>query len=214
MTKAPSKIAFLAKLFLEMSAVGGLLGLAVLAVTNFWIVTKAEPQIVDGQPVEVRDYAIVLGAGVRGQALSGALKSRMMRAMQLYQNKTVRKILVSGDGTDPYYNETVAMKKFAIKNEIPAADIESDALGFSTYDSVLRAREVFKIRNAYVVSQNFHLTRILWLANAVGIDALGVPAGPVDEEWYYRMREVPARTKDFFLHWADYRPEGTRDKFF
>lgn len=214
MKRAPLHRVFYAKFFLKVFY--GLLVILLLTVcaTNIWIVMLGQQNISEEKPIEKRDYVIVLGAGVRGQELSGALKSRMIGAVHLYQNKLVSKILVSGDGTDPYYNETLAMKKFAVKNEIPEADIESDALGFSTYDSILRARSVFKIQQAYVVSQKFHLIRILWLAQAVGIDAKGVSAGLLNEDWYYLLREIPARTKDFFLHFFNFEPATTRDKIF
>lgn len=183
----------------------------IVLATNLWVVAVGERRILFTPPTEPREYVIVLGAGVHGQELSGALRARMTLAVELYRKQLARNILLSGDGTDPWYNETVAMKRFALMNDVPASRIFSDAKGYSTYDSVLRAREMFGVEKAYIVSQKFHLSRVLWLANAVGMEAIGVPTGAVDGELYYSMREIPARTKDFFLHVLDYFPQGRRE---
>jgi SanA protein len=105
----------------------------------------------------------------------------------------------------------MAMKRFALMNDVPPSRIFADAKGYSTYASVLRAREVFDVETAYVVSQRFHLPRVLWLSGAVGMDVIGVSTGPVEGELFYAMREIPARTKDFFLHVLDYFPQGRRE---
>jgi vancomycin permeability regulator SanA len=202
---------FLAGVTLQYIASLVFLAAGVVLATNLWVVAEGEKRILFTPPTETRDFVIVLGAGVHGVELSGALRSRMALALELYRKQLVRNILLSGDGTDPWYNETVAMKRFALMNDIPASRIFADAKGYSTYDSVLRAKEMFGVETAYVVSQKFHLSRVLWLSNAVGIDVLGVPTGPVDGELYYSMREIPARTKDFFLHVLDYFPQGRRE---
>jgi SanA protein len=186
----------------------------VVALTNFWVVHEGSSSIARTPPLEPREFVIVLGAGVHGLELSGALKARMRVAVYLQQKQLVRNILLSGDGTEMNYNETGAMRHFAIKNEVPASRLFTDTKGYSTYDSILRAKEIFGITKAYVVSQEFHLPRVLWLANSVGLDAIGIPTAQVDGELYYGMREIPARTKDFFLHILDYFPQGRREAAF
>lgn len=167
--------------------------------TNLWIISQGQSRTLNADPTERRDCAIVLGAGVHGSKLSGALRGRMMKAIELYQSRLVSKILVTGDGTDAYYNETLAMQKFAISNNIPAQMVMTDPQGYSTYISIVHASQQFKIDSAYIISQNYHLSRAVWLANALGIDAWGVPTNVTNNDWYYLIREVPARTKDFVL---------------
>lgn len=145
-----------------------------------------------------KEYAIVLGASVHGDALSELLKARMETAITLYNQKLVKTILMSGDGTDSYYNETAAMKKYALKNGIPEEVLITDEKGYSTYATILRAKEVFNAKSAYIITQNFHLPRAVWIAREIGIDAQGVNAGKTKDNWYYSLREFLARTKDFF----------------
>lgn len=183
---------------------------------NLWVVVRGDAAVLETDAVvEPREFVVVLGAGVKGRELSGALKLRMMKAISLYHEGRVTKILVSGDGTDPFYNETLAMKHFAVKHDVPAWVIYEDPHGYSTYASVVRAKHIFNIQAAYIVSQRFHLSRAVWLANALGMNSLGIaPAGTVQDEWFYRTREIPARVKDFLLFGLGYFPPNTRSDIF
>lgn len=174
--------------------------------SNLWVLLLGKNRLLRVDPIEVRECAIVLGAGVRGEKLSGVLRGRMEKAIELYQKKLVKKILVSGDGTDPHYNETNAMQRFAIRNAVPAEDLLSDPHGVSTYVSIVRAHSTFKVQSAYIISQEFHLARAVWLGNALGMDSWGIPTGSAHDEWYYMFREVPARMKDFVLFVVRYSP--------
>ncbi len=169
--------------------------LAVFAITNFIVYLNSRNA---PPPLTTKEYAIVLGASVHGDLLSGVLKARMETAIDLYHKKLVKNILMSGDGTDTNYSETAAMRKFALKNKIPAESLITDEKGYSTYATMLRAKEIYNINSAYIISQNFHLPRAVWIAREVGIEADGVGAGEVKEKWYYSSREFFARTKDFF----------------
>ena len=112
---------------------------------------------------------------------------------------TAKNILMSGDGTDENYSETAAMKKYALKNGIPEENILTDEKGYNTYSTMLRAYEIYNAKSAYIISQNFHLVRSGWIARHVGIDADGIRADPVKDDWYYySTREFFARVKDFF----------------
>lgn len=157
---------------------------------------------------------IVLGAGVRRQELSGMLKCRMHKAIDLYARQRATKILLSGDGTDPHYNETAAMKKYALQNGLPKEKLLSDPLGYSTYDSLRRAIEVFGIRAGVIVSQDFHLKRALWLAESFGMKAQGSSCDNGSSSQFYDLREIPARTKDVILRWFDFAPRSNRDELF
>lgn len=109
----------------------------------------------------------------------------------------VKNILLSGDGTDEYYNETAAMKKFALSNNIPQEILLTDEKGYNTYTTMLRAHDVFNAKSAYIISQDFHLVRSVWIARECGIDAQGVGAGSLDDSWFYYIREFFARMKDY-----------------
>jgi len=145
-----------------------------------------------------KEYAIVLGASVHGSILSSVLRARMEVAVALYQKGLVKNILLSGDGTDAYYNETKAMKKFALDRGVPQDVILTDEKGYNTFETMFRAKKVFSAQSAYIISQEFHLTRAVWIAHKVGINAEGASAGKVKNSIYYDVREFFARVKDFF----------------
>jgi SanA protein len=182
-----------------------------IALTNLFILSKGEPFVLGANSEVKSDYIIVLGAGVHGAQLSGALRTRMEMAIQLIQKERAHSILLSGDGTDVYYNETRAMQRFALSKGVPAGRIFLDPRGYSTYDSIVQAKTIFEVERALFVSQEFHLPRVLWLARSLGIDAFGIATDSIEDETFYQMREIPARTKDFLLHFLDYVPHGRRE---
>lgn len=147
--------------------------------------------------LEKKDFIIALGASVHGESLSGALRARMNMTLKLYQDGVANKILMSGDGTNPYYNETAAMKKFAHKKGVPNENLFADEKGYNTYAALLRAKTIFGAQTAYIVSQDFHIERAVWIARQLGIDAVGVGAGGMKNEGYYIFREHFAKVKDF-----------------
>lgn len=123
-------------------------------------------------------------------------------------------MLLSGDGTDHHYRETNAMKEYASLNGVKVEDIVTDPLGFSTYDSLRRASEVFQIQNAIIVSQQFHLDRAVWLANSFSIKATGIACDADSSSLYYQMREILARSKDTLLRWFNSPSRTDREKIF
>lgn len=139
--------------------------------------------------------ALVFGAGLVAADEPGpVLAERLDAALALYQAKRVKKLLVSGDNSDRRHDETRAMKRYLVERGVPAGDVVSDFAGFSTYDSCYRAKEIFGVQQALLVTQNFHLPRALYIANALGIDAWGVAAdeGQTDTGTY-ELRELWAR---------------------
>ncbi|MEN9824889.1 MAG: hypothetical protein RI953_634 [Pseudomonadota bacterium] len=142
------------------------------------------------------------------------LKCRMTKALELYAAQHVDRVLLSGDGTDAHYNETSAMRKFAMQNGMLPDSLLTDPLGFSTYDSLRRAIEVFGIRKAVIVSQGFHLGRALWIASSFGIEARAESCDDWNSSLFYEVREIPARTKDVLLRWFDFAPRSRREEIF
>jgi SanA protein len=203
----PKRLAmFLVQLVVSLFTVA----ILIFGYTNFVVVTEGNKSILQEPAQKKLTYVIVLGAGVHGFELSGALKARMEIAVSLVQQNLAESILLSGDGTETYYNETRAMQMFALQQGVQPNQIYLDPKGYSTYDSMVQAKKLFNVDTAYIVSQRFHLPRVLWLAEALGILALGVPTEPIENEAFYAFREIPARTKDYLLHFLEYVPHGRR----
>ena len=121
--------------------------------------------------------ALVLGAGItaRGQ-LTPVLRDRVNAAIALYRAGKVRLLLMTGDNAHVTHNEPWAMRRYAIGQGVPASAIYCDFAGFHTYDSCYRARRIFGVDHAVVVTQSFHLARAVFLARELGIDASGYAA--------------------------------------
>ena len=144
-----------------------------------------------------RDVAIVLGASVYGNEPSPILAMRADTAAALYLKGKVKKILISGDQA-PYHDEVTATENYLLQSGIPMSAILLDGKGFDTYQSMYRARAVFGIRSAIVVTQDFHMPRALFLARAEGIDAVGAIAPGAEAEPFFYVREIPATWKALF----------------
>lgn len=133
----------------------------------------------------VQRAAIVFGAGLwRDGTPSTVLRDRIATAADLYFAGKVEKLLMSGDNRFEYYNEPGAMRDYAMRLGIPEEDIVLDYAGRRTYDTCYRAREIFGLQQAILVTQRFHLPRAIYTCNALGVDAWGVPA---DRRDYHRF---------------------------
>lgn len=160
--------------------------------------------------------AIVFGASVRPDGEpSQMLADRVDAAVALYKEGKVDRLLMSGDQRSPNYDEVSAMKRRALAQGVPADRIDLDGSGFRTYDSAYRAKTVFGITEAILVSQRYHLPRALFLANSFGIKAVGVAANRhrYAGQTYSDAREVAA----LVLAWYDInlihpRPLADRSK--
>ena len=136
-----------------------------------------------------RPAALVFGAA------GNVLQDRVTTGVELYKAGKVRKLLMTGDNSRDGYNEPQAMKEQAIAEGVPARDIACDYAGFRTYDSVYRARAVFGVSSALLVTQRYHLPRALFLARRLGIgDAVGVDAAKRSYvgQWSFDLREIAA----------------------
>ncbi len=170
-----------------------------VALPNIWIEIFGSKYIEASATPEHRDFAIVLGASVHGDTLSDALHERMMKGLELQRSGVVDKVLISGDGTDQWYNETAAMERFALRNNMPREHLYIDQEGYNTLASLARAKNVFEVNSAYVISQDYHLTRAVWIARSYGIDAHGLPSNVQPTKLKPALREILVRTKDFYL---------------
>ncbi|AGC75314.1 SanA protein [Nonlabens dokdonensis] len=120
---------------------------------------------------------IVLGASVRpDKSLSPILQDRVDAAFLAYQNKKIKKFLLSGDHGEKNYDEVNAMKNYLNKKGVPDEDIFLDHAGFDTYDTMFRARDVFQVKSSIVFTQEFHLPRAIYLGKNMGLDIQGYVA--------------------------------------
>lgn len=146
------------------------------------------------------DCVIVLGCKVYNDGTPSAmLRDRLLTAITLMQNGVTDRMLVSGDHGREAYDEVNAMKDFAIEKGIPSEKIFMDHAGFSTYETLYRARDVFQAKRVIIVTQTYHLYRALYVARSLGIEAYGVSAD-LDRyagQTYRDCRELLARVKDF-----------------
>lgn len=154
------------------------------------------------------DCIMVLGCGVSGSTPSPMLKDRLDKAIELYKKGAAEKLLMSGDHGGEYYNEVGAMKIYAIKNGVPSEDIFMDHAGFSTYESLYRAKELFGCQNLITVTQRYHLYRTVFLGNSLNIDICGVETENYNYGGmlYREMREILARDKDVFTAMINPKP--------
>jgi vancomycin permeability regulator SanA len=127
------------------------------------------------------------------------LEDRLRRGVELYEAAAAPKLLMSGDHGQREYDEVNAMKGYAVAAGIPSGDVFMDHAGFSTYESLYRAKEIFGVKKVIIVTQEYHLHRALYIARQLGLEAWGVAsdyrsyAGQLMRD----IREILARNKDF-----------------
>ncbi|WP_035852393.1 SanA/YdcF family protein [Kitasatospora azatica] len=176
----------------------GLLLLCSLAlVPSTWLFCADSSRIRTVADVPAEPVAVVFGAGVVGTEPSAYLAHRLDAALELYRAHKVQAILVTGDNGRTSYNEPGAMYDYLVGHGVPPVRVVRDYAGFDTWDSCARARRIFGVDHAVLVSQDFHVRRALGLCRAAGIDsyAVGV-AEPHDATWYYGgVRELPGAGK-------------------
>ena len=143
---------------------------------------------------------MVLGCQVKeGGEPSYMLRDRLQRGVEVHGYGAAEKLLMSGDHGRTDYNEVETMKQYAIDEGIDSENIFMDHAGFSTYESIYRAKEVFGVKKMVIITQEYHLYRALYIAEKLGIEAYGVAS---DYHIYAGqsmrdLREVLARAKDF-----------------
>ena len=158
------------------------------------------------------DCILVLGCGVLSDGRPTAmLRDRLNKSVELYDAGVSDRLLMSGDHGTAYYDEVNTMKNFAIDKNVPSEHIFMDHAGFSTYESMYRAKEIFCAQKVVIVTQKYHLFRAIYVARALGLDAYGVAAEGDDYggQFYRDTREILARNKDFFTSIIKPKPTYT-----
>lgn len=174
---------------------------AVLGI-NLWVL-RTEKRIVQPDAAAALpdiDCILVLGCQVKSNGTpSHMLEDRLRRGIALFEAGIAPKLLMSGDHGHADYNEVGTMKRYATDAGVSSSDVFMDHAGFSTYESLYRAKHIFQVQKVVIVTQKYHLYRALHIADALGLEAWGVAAdyrsyaGQLNRE----VREILARVKDF-----------------
>lgn len=174
---------------------------ALVLFINYYVQQTGGKYIGAGENVPAGDAILILGARVYANGnVSLMLNDRLTTGYELYKKGKAPKIIVSGDHGQKDYDEVNTMKDFLIEKGVPAEDIFMDHAGFSTYESLYRARDIFQVKKVIITSQEYHLMRAVFIGRELGLEAYGVPA---DKHIYYmvmlksNLREIAARNKDF-----------------
>ena len=175
----------------------------VLGISRIAAVIYARPRTYTLAEIPPARVAIVLGAGLqRDGTPSPVLRDRIATAAELFFSGKVEKLLLSGDNRFLNYNEPGAMRTYALSLGVPESVLVLDYAGRRTYDTCYRARAIFGVTQAIIVTQSFHLPRALWLCNALGVKAWGISADQRDysqtSSLYWNLRELPATLAAFW----------------
>lgn len=189
------------RIFIILLCVVLIAGVAVLAL-DAWVLFTTRDKILTPQEaakIQDADCILVLGCQVRNNGVPSAmLEDRLRRSVELYDLGAAPKLLMSGDHGRTDYDEVNAMRQYALDAGVPPADVFMDHAGFSTYESMYRARDVFQAKKVIIVTQQYHLYRSIYAAEALGMEAYGVAcdyrqySGQLKRD----LREVLARAKD------------------
>ncbi|MGP4085208.1 SanA/YdcF family protein [Streptomyces sp. KR55] len=178
--------------------VQALMALCVLALLpSAWMHVATGDRLRSTADAPRTDVAVVFGAGLWNGEPSPYLAHRLDAAAELYRAGRVEVVLVTGDNSREDYDEPDAMRSYLTRHGVPDARIVSDYAGFDTWDSCVRARKIFGVDEAVLISQGFHIRRAVALCEAAGVTSYGVG---VDERhdgtWYYGgVREIVAAGK-------------------
>lgn len=170
---------------------------------------SAQGKIFNIETAKTSRAAIVFGAGLqRDKTPSPVLKDRISTAVQLYQTGKVEKILLSGDNRFEYYNEPASMKEYALSLGVPEDALVLDFAGRRTYDTCYRAKEIFGLKEAILVTQRYHLPRAIFTCSGLGIKVTGVKADLREYSQraltFWNLRELPATLMAIWEVWISH----------
>ena len=195
------------RLIIILAAVLAAVTLLILAVCAVPMVANAAvcsvgDRIVEDLDGERYDCILVLGAGLKSDGTPSAmLADRLEVAIKLYKEGVSDVILLSGDHKDDSYNEVSSMERYCLVSGVPENAIVKDGKGYSTFESILNTKNSDKYERILIVTQKYHLYRAIYIAERLGMSAEGVDATlrPYRNQLFRELREVAARTKDFFI---------------
>ena len=184
---------------------------SILAMVAFFYWSTRGQVFTEAKDIPSKPIAIVFGAGLHHGKPSLVLQGRLDASIELYQSGKVKKLLMSGDNRTRYYNEPEAMRKYAVEHHVPNRDIILDYGGRDTYDTCYRAKNLFGVSDAVLVTQCYHAPRAVYLARGMGIDAVAYAVPNLDQfptlQLSYTGREYLADAKAFWdMHFSQRKP--------
>ena len=191
----------------------GILGCATVFGVNAYVKGTVADRILTSEEASKQtevDCILVLGCQVKDDGTpSDMLNDRLTRGIEVYNLGASPRMLMSGDHGREEYDEVGTMKAYAVKAGVPSEVIFMDHAGFSTYESMYRAKEIFQADKIIIITQEYHLYRALYIAEQLGIDAYGVASDyhTYAGQFMRDFREVLARCKDVAM--CIFKPEPT-----
>ena len=170
---------------------------------NIYMIDSTKKQIVeldDLKKIKDIDVVLILGCKAYSDRPSLMLEKRLEKGIEVYQNINT-KLLLSGDHSNNNYDEVNIMRNYVLNFNIDANDLFLDYAGFTTYDSIYRAKYIFNAKKIIIVTQKYHMYRALYLSNKLDLEAYGIVADDVPQKLVMiknKVREVFSRDKNFF----------------
>lgn len=197
-----NKAAKIIKIIVAVLVCMGFAGTAAVFGVSALIKNKVADGIIPVAEIKDKDYdcILVLGCGLKDDGTpSHMLEDRILCGVEAYKLGLSKKLLMSGDHGHYNYDEVSAMKTYALQTDVSSEDIFLDHAGFSTYESIYRARDIFGAKKILIVTQEYHLYRALYIASKLGVQADGISASlrEYSGQTVRDLREVLARDKDF-----------------
>jgi SanA protein len=185
------------KIFLYLAIIGLI---AILSVHTYVKSTTKKHIYYSMKKFPKNDIGIIFGAGITGDQPGKYLKDRLDAGILLYKSNRINKILLSGDNGSNKYDELTVMKNYCYRNGVDTNKIFIDYAGFDTYSTMYRAKHIFKIKKATLITQEYHLNRALYIGQKLGIKSVGYSAnkGEYPGYTYVTMREYLSIFKSFF----------------
>ncbi|MFF7985975.1 vancomycin high temperature exclusion protein [Streptomyces sp. NPDC007901] len=176
---------------------GVMAGCVLALLPSTWLYVATAGRLHSVTDVPRTDVAVVFGAGLWDGEPSPYLANRLTAAADLYKEGRIKVVLVTGDNSRKDYDEPDAMRTYLTRHGVPAKRIVSDYAGFDTWDSCVRAKKIFGVNRAVLISQGFHIRRAVALCEAAGVTSYGIGVDAKhDVTWYYGgTREVLAAGK-------------------
>ena len=178
-----------------------IIGLIAIISVNVYVKSTTKKQIYNSlKRFPKNDVGIIFGAGINRDKPSKYLKDRLDAGILLYKAKRINKILLSGDNGSEEYDELTVMKNYCFKHGVDTTKIFIDYAGFDTYSTMYRAKHIFKIKKATLISQKYHLNRAIYIGKHLGIKSVGYSAnkGEYSGYEYVTFREYLSIFKSFF----------------
>jgi len=189
------------KKYLKIALYLAIIGLVAIVSVNYYVKSSTKKHIYYSlKKFPKNDVGIVFGAGINGDQPSKYLKDRLDAGIALYKANRINKILLSGDNGRDEYDELTVMKNYCYKHGVDTTKIFIDYAGFDTYSTMYRAKHIFNIKKATLISQEYHLNRAIYIGQKLGIKSVGYSAnnGEYLGYKYVTFREYGSIFKSFF----------------